>query len=41
MAEFPAETVALAGLPAMVKHGAKMAWLKTVEVLAANLESPP
>jgi hypothetical protein len=41
MAEFPAETVTLAGLPAIVKLAAKTTWFKTVEALAANMESPP
>jgi hypothetical protein len=41
MAEFPAETVTLAGLPAIVKLAAKTTWFKTVEALAANIESPP
>jgi hypothetical protein len=41
MAELPAETVTLAGLPAIVKLGAKTTWLKSVDVLAAKLESPP
>jgi hypothetical protein len=41
MAAFPAVTVTLAGLPAIVKLGATTTWLKTVEVLAANMESPP
>jgi hypothetical protein len=40
MAEFPAETVTLAGLPVIVKLGAKTTWFRTVEVLAAKLESP-
>jgi hypothetical protein len=34
-------TVTLAGLPAIVKLGARTSWLKIVEVLAAKLESPP
>jgi hypothetical protein len=41
IAEFPAATVTLAGLLAIVKLGAKTTWLRTVEVLAAKLESPP
>jgi hypothetical protein len=40
MAGFPAETVTLLGLPAIVKLGAKTTWLKTVETLAEKLESP-
>jgi hypothetical protein len=40
MAGFPAETVTLLGLPAIVKLGAKTTWLKTEETLAENLESP-
>lgn len=33
-------TVTLAGLPAIVKLGAWMSWLKIAEVLAAKFESP-
>ena len=40
MAAFPADTVTLAGLPAIVKLAAKTTWLKTVEVLAAKFASP-
>jgi hypothetical protein len=41
MAGLPAETVTLLGLPARVKLGATMTWVRTVDVLAANLGSPP
>jgi hypothetical protein len=39
-AGFPAETVALLELAAIVKLGCETTWLKTVEVLAAKLASP-
>jgi hypothetical protein len=41
LARFPAETVTLLWVLATVKLGAKMTWVRAVEVLAANLESPP
>ena len=40
LAGFPAETVTLLELLAIVKLGAETVWLKTVEVLAAKSESP-
>jgi hypothetical protein len=41
LAGFPAETVTLLWALATVKLDAKMTWVRTVDVLAANLESPP
>lgn len=40
MAGFPAGTVTLPGLAAIVKLGAKTIWLKTADMLAAKFESP-